>query len=60
MDPNECLQMIRGALQRYEDGTEDDDCESDLVASVRELDEWLSKGGFLPDAWKKSDLAERV
>ena len=52
MDPDEALRKMRQALKWYEEGLEDDDCEESLVVAARALDEWLSKGGFLPEAWK--------
>ena len=52
MDPDEALRKMRLALKRYEEGLEDDDCEETLAVSARALDEGLSKGGFLPEAWK--------
>ena len=52
MDPDEALRKMRQALKWYEEGLEDDDCEEQLVVSARALDEWLSKGGFLPKDWK--------
>jgi hypothetical protein len=52
MDPNETLEQIR-ALAKYI-GDHDYDALVDLVNS---LDSWLSKGGFLPDRWKRPDLS---
>ena len=52
MDPDEALRKMRQALKWYEDGMEDDMAEEQLVVAARDLDEWLSKGGFLPEAWK--------
>ena len=52
MDPNKTLEQIR-ALAKYI-GDHDYDALVDLVNS---LDSWLSKGGFLPDRWKRPDLS---
>ena len=43
MDPNEALKMIREAA------TQD---AQDMIEPFEALDEWLCKGGFLPDAWQ--------
>lgn len=43
MDPNETLRLLREALL-------DEDAEM-TAECAQTLDEWLSKGGFLPDAW---------
>jgi hypothetical protein len=66
MDPNETLRQIRmhvAAIQAVRDGADehgdntDDEvitlCESGeaLAELVDALDEWLSRGGFLPAAW---------
>lgn len=60
MDPNKCLEQIRDdvsvifsvsdtetAISRYES----------LAEHTQALDEWLSKGGFLPQLWGKSTPA---
>jgi hypothetical protein len=47
MDPNATLERIRAITARRTNWSEADE----LLDLVRELDEWLSKGGFLPDAW---------
>jgi hypothetical protein len=53
MDPNEALIKAREALKRY--CVSGDEAEaSDLADAFEALDTWLSKGGFLPDAWKPS------
>lgn len=54
MDVNETLARIRAAMSEL---TIARDVETSawlgaqLADSVRDLDEWLSKGGFLPDDW---------
>lgn len=60
MDPNQVLESIRRVLGRYAEGTEDGHTEEDLVVAARALDEWLSKGGFLPEAWCLGRNADRV
>lgn len=50
MDPNETLRMLR---ERVADALNDRDYSPIRVAILFEaLDEWLSKGGFLPDDWR--------
>ena len=61
MDPNVTLQEI---LQICVDIAERDDCDSkggcydyeviELVNAIDNLHGWLSKGGFLPEAWNKN------
>lgn len=64
MDPNAALAEMRAALRQLEDARQLLGKEADLDAlwkaiiasdrlaeSVESLDDWLSKGGFLPDAW---------
>jgi hypothetical protein len=61
MDPNESLRIIRLliAQMRVEDhpvGNQNARLEfvqhaRDLAEHVQELDDWLSKEGFLPGAW---------
>lgn len=54
VDPNESLLKIRSLIAHVNanghfDGYEGDD----LIELVTGLDEWLSKGGFLPAAWAR-------
>ena len=56
MDPNECLKRIRELVaegrQAEGDGYQiNQSVATGLVALAEALDEWLSKGGFLPTAW---------
>lgn len=53
MDPNETLRAIR-ALLTEDDGRTD----PELADKVRALDEWLTKGGFLPEAWDHAPYAK--
>lgn len=58
MDPNDALEQLRDELRRvnYDRGWD-----GDLYVAGRDawaepfeaLDNWLSRGGFLPDAWKR-------
>lgn len=51
MDPNEALAIIRTEISKVLD--ENDPNNPELLAeAMRGLDEWLSKGGYLPDEWK--------
>lgn len=46
MDPDECLKRLKAALEVGD---------WDIVAqSFSDLDEWLTKGGFLPKDWAKA------
>lgn len=58
MDPNENLKeqrrISRLLLGRtYLTQSEIDGYAQELAELVEALDEWMSKGGFPPDAWKK-------
>lgn len=44
MDPNKALENLREALKSGE--------HEESAEAAAALDEWLSKGGFLPDAWR--------
>jgi hypothetical protein len=53
VDPNTALTDIRDLIAKTytdEGSTLDDSCR--LYDLVEALDGWLSKGGFLPDAWR--------
>lgn len=55
MDPNAALAALRGHLAEV-DTVEPHDVRAlldDLAEKVSGLDEWLSKGGFPPEAWVK-------
>lgn len=55
MDPNETLRLMREALEDSSllEGDAADRAREDVCEYVRALDEWLTKGGFLPDAWAR-------
>lgn len=62
MDPNEALRQIRRitrAMPAEDIGYEEAvDSLNELIECVRSLDEWLGKGGFLPDAWAMDPTAD--
>lgn len=51
MDPDAALKQIRELLYSYP--CRDFDAQ-ELVEAVDALDGWLSKGGFLPQAWSQN------
>ncbi len=56
MDPNACLDEIRDLGDQLDDDIDDDidmNALSQLLALIRELDDWLSIGRVLPRAWQK-------
>jgi len=53
MDPNENLKMIRSRVGRLNSGNPDRNDGEELAELVEALDEWLSKGGFLPVDWER-------
>lgn len=59
MDPNETLRLLRltldAAFQCADEGSAAGAALAVMDARdyLSDLDEWLSKGGFLPDAWKR-------
>lgn len=52
MDPNETLHRLREEIARYNETHDAYDEQRTLVDAITDLDEWLSKGGFLPDDWR--------
>jgi hypothetical protein len=54
MDPDAALARIRhlADTNNCEDAR---DCYLDLAELVQGLDEWITKGGFLPKAWQKQN-----
>lgn len=52
MDPNETLRLLRS--QCNDPGIDFD--EYDVRAAFTALDDWLSKGGFLPHDWQTRAL----
>jgi len=63
MDPNATLARLREAIADAERAMDPEsgsnDAEHESLSEITELaaalDEWLSRGGFLPDAWQQSD-----
>ena len=61
MDPNETLRMIREVVAWEQNRTGDEtygaDDFADMLGEVTELiadlDEWLTRGGFLPADWNR-------
>jgi len=63
MDPDVALEELRVAMQRvkevfanYENSSVDPlvGAAKDLLDRSENLDEWMTKGGFLPSAWNKN------
>lgn len=55
MDPNETLRRMRVLASDLDDNPTLDTVESvayGLAECVTALDDWLSRGGFLPEAWE--------
>jgi hypothetical protein len=55
MDPNEVLAKLRRLVAEYNMTHDIHDEQRELVDAAVDLDEWLSGGGFLPDAWQRQD-----
>ncbi len=56
MDPNATLDAIRDLINEYaqletDDRRDDGATLNELIAHFDNLDQWLTKGGFLPGAW---------
>jgi hypothetical protein len=58
MDPNEALRHIRNIVMLHETSDLHDPLEAmnSLVGYVQALDDWLSRGGFLPEAWNLEEV----
>lgn len=54
MDPNTALQNLREDIARFEEqvAIEPQSLGEQIIDQFKDLDEWLSKGGFLPEAWR--------
>jgi hypothetical protein len=50
MDPNETLRLLRANVAREQDGRDGSHAE-EICEYFQALDEWISKGGFLPAEW---------
>lgn len=53
MDPDANLAEIRRLVARMTDGPMFEHDAARLVVLVAALDEWLTRGGFLPQAWRQ-------
>jgi hypothetical protein len=54
MDPNETLTELRRLVSRaHEPITMTGGHAQSFAESFEALDEWLSRGGFLPEAWSR-------
>lgn len=64
MDPNTALVEMRehaGVCQTAKDGSDEEyDAMVALAEKFEALDEWLSKGGFLPTAWQPKPEVTKV
>lgn len=59
MDPNETLRELRESVRRAQRAADGDSNDAEIEAwqeageKILALDEWLSRGGFLPDDWAR-------
>jgi hypothetical protein len=52
MDPNTCLTELRALLAANVDREfVSDDATARIIELTMALDEWITRGGFLPSAW---------
>lgn len=57
MDPNETLRLLRLTIKQYHVDTDPFVRAAhgrEIAEYFESLDEWISKGGFLPDAWTRT------
>lgn len=55
MDPDELLSRMRLALHKFNNPSYIEDIQEsaeDIARDFDDLDEWLTQGGFLPQAWE--------
>jgi hypothetical protein len=52
MDPNEALAQLRDLLKVIDHDADATQVLADFAVTFDGLDTWLSRGGFLPTAWK--------
>ena len=57
MDPNETLAMIRELVRAGHAGKWSGTDARELVDLTQALDDWLTRGGFLPDAWDHGECS---
>ncbi len=60
MDPNATLATLRNAIIQMDAAESSADLSYQIAAeelrdAAEALDDWLSKGGFLPDAWQHGE-----
>jgi hypothetical protein len=60
MDPDAVYQNLMSALSDYEDNRgsaegPEIDAANEMRDAVQALNDWLSRGGFLPRAWQRGD-----
>lgn len=54
MDPNATLEQLRALMDECNDEQDWDSCSQDTVKELFEaLDEWICRGGFLPQDWAR-------
>lgn len=53
MDPNATLEELRRLIEGTK-SAERDTLAEEIADRFEALDQWLSNGGFLPDAWNKN------
>lgn len=62
VDPNEALKQIRTLIARLKDARVEPDYRdaAQLANRVEALDQWLSRGGYLPREWGAAYQTRRV
>ena len=55
MDPDKTLEILRGYAENILDLDHDVDIQvaEDMAIEFQALDAWLTRGGFLPEAWQE-------
>lgn len=62
MDPNEALKNAREASKRFAEannGLDEISAAADMMLAFDALDQWLSRGGFLPIDWGEAKQTAR-
>ena len=54
MDIDVCLEKLLVIADRIHDGNEERFDAGEMADLIDDLDHWLSKGGYLPERWKKA------
>lgn len=65
MDPNELLVALRDCAQDIQNGTDEytfAETAQTMAEKFEALDDWLSRGGFLPGSWQSTarNVHERI